>query len=163
MQGPYNGFELESPNFHQLCSLRFSQLVLKMRVIDFDLQGHLAISNSEKRHRGISLKTKRCHFDDVFHHWLLHWKLSEWQLPVQPVMKISSVWRMCRITQSRMKRTKYRHDDVIRWKDFPRYWPFVRGIHRWIPLTNAIDAELWCFLWSAPEQTVEQTIETLFF
>ena len=31
---------------------------------------------------------------------------------------------------------------------FPRYWPFVRGIHRS------------CFLWSAPEQTVEQTIET---
>ena len=26
--------------------------------------------------------------------------------------------------------------------------------HRWIPLTKAIDAELWCFLWSTPEQTV---------
>ena len=23
------------------------------------------------------------------------------------------------------------HDDVIKWKLFPRYWPFVRGIHRW--------------------------------
>ena len=23
-----------------------------------------------------------------------------------------------------------RHDDVIKWKYFPRYWPFVRGIHR---------------------------------
>ena len=22
------------------------------------------------------------------------------------------------------------HDDVIIWKHFPRYWPFVRGIHR---------------------------------
>ena len=22
------------------------------------------------------------------------------------------------------------HDDFIRWKHFPRYWPFVRGIHR---------------------------------
>ena len=21
------------------------------------------------------------------------------------------------------------HDDVIKWKHFPRYWPFVRGIH----------------------------------
>ena len=31
---------------------------------------------------------------------------------------------------------------------------------RWIPLTKASDAELWCFLWSAPEQTVDQTIET---
>ena len=24
----------------------------------------------------------------------------------------------------------YTHDDVIKWKHFPRYWPFVRGIHR---------------------------------
>ena len=22
------------------------------------------------------------------------------------------------------------HDDVIKWKHFPRYWPFLRGIHR---------------------------------
>ena len=26
--------------------------------------------------------------------------------------------------------TSLRHDDVIKWKHFPRYWPFVRGIHR---------------------------------
>ena len=45
------------------------------------------------------------------------------------------------------------HDDVIKWKHLPRYWPFVRGIHRprWIPLTKASDTELWCFLWSVPE------------
>ena len=49
------------------------------------------------------------------------------------------------------------HDDVIKWRHFPRNWPFVRGIHRsrWIPHTKASDAELWCFLWSAPEWTVE--------
>ena len=23
------------------------------------------------------------------------------------------------------------HDDVTKWKHFSRYWPFVRGIHRW--------------------------------
>ena len=33
--------------------------------------------------------------------------------------------------------------------------------HRWIPLTRASDAELWCFLWSASEQTVEYTNKTL--
>ena len=29
------------------------------------------------------------------------------------------------------------HDDVIKWKHFPHYWPVVRGIHRdrWIPRT----------------------------
>ena len=25
---------------------------------------------------------------------------------------------------------KRKHNDVIKWKHFPRYWPFVRGIHR---------------------------------
>ena len=37
------------------------------------------------------------------------------------------------------------HDDVIKWKHFPRYWPFslVNSPHK------ASDAELWCFLWSA--------------
>ena len=24
-----------------------------------------------------------------------------------------------------------KHDDVIKWKHFPRYWPSVRGIHQW--------------------------------
>ena len=29
--------------------------------------------------------------------------------------------------------TYMRHDDVIQWKYFPRYWPFVRGNHRsWV-------------------------------
>ena len=45
------------------------------------------------------------------------------------------------------------HDDIFKWKHFPRYWPFVRRIH-WGPVnsrTKASDAELWCFLWSAPE------------
>ena len=49
------------------------------------------------------------------------------------------------------------HDDVIKWKHFPRYCPVVREFsgHRWIPLTKASDGELGCFLWSEPEQTVE--------
>ena len=33
--------------------------------------------------------------------------------------------------------------------------------HRWIPLATASNWEFWCFLWSAPEQTVEHTIDTL--
>ena len=46
--------------------------------------------------------------------------------------------------QLRDKYTQY-HDDVIKWKHFPRYWPFVRGIHR-SPRTKASDTKLWCFL-----------------
>ena len=49
------------------------------------------------------------------------------------------------------------HDDVIKARHFLCYWPSVRGIHRSqrFPLTQASDAVLWYFLWSAPEQTVE--------
>ena len=32
------------------------------------------------------------------------------------------------------------HDDVIKWKHFPRYWPFVRRIHRsQRPVTRSFD------------------------
>ena len=36
------------------------------------------------------------------------------------------------------------HDDVIKWKHFPRYWPFVRPIHRSLvnSFIKASDAEL---------------------
>ena len=55
------------------------------------------------------------------------------------------------------------HDDVIKWKNFPvtgPLWGESTG-HWWIPLRKASDSELWCFLWGAPEQTVEQTVEIL--
>ena len=34
------------------------------------------------------------------------------------------------------------HDDIIKWKHFPRYWPFVRGIH-WSPV-NSLHKGQWC-------------------
>ena len=42
--------------------------------------------------------------------------------------------------------TGTKHDDIIKWKHFPRYWPFVREIDRWpwISQTKASDAKLWC-------------------
>ena len=35
-----------------------------------------------------------------------------------------------------------RHDDVIKWKHFPRHWPFVRGIHR--STVNSPHKGQWC-------------------
>ena len=43
------------------------------------------------------------------------------------------------------------HDDVTKWKHFPRYWPVLSGIHR-SPVDSphkASDAEPWYFIWSA--------------
>ena len=55
------------------------------------------------------------------------------------------------------------HDDVIKWKSFRvtgSLWGESSG-HRWTPHSKASGVELWRFLWSAPEQTIEQAIETL--
>ena len=40
-----------------------------------------------------------------------------------------------------MKQCSTCHDDVIKWKHFPRDWPFVRGIHRSTqrPVTRSFD------------------------
>ena len=38
---------------------------------------------------------------------------------------VSKFTQACRVTPKQPQ-----HDDVIKWKHFPRYWPFVRGIHR---------------------------------
>ena len=44
-----------------------------------------------------------------------------------------------------------KHEDGIKWKHFPRYWSFVRGIH-WSPVNNPHKGQsLWHFLWSALE------------
>ena len=56
------------------------------------------------------------------------------------------------------------HDDFIKWKHVRRHWLWCGEFtgdcgqftnYRWFPLTQTSDAELWSFLWSAPEQTVE--------
>ena len=48
-------------------------------------------------------------------HWNQHTMVS---------VSVNQPWRVW-INTSR----EY-HDDVIKWKHFPRYWPFVWGIHR---------------------------------
>ena len=40
----------------------------------------------------------------------------------QPLHQITSSYR------TEYQATKDLHDDVIKWKHFPHYWPFVRGI-----------------------------------
>ena len=41
---------------------------------------------------------------------------------------LSNIGRHLNTTKQRTNRPH--HDDVLKWKQFPRYWPFVRGIHR---------------------------------
>ena len=37
----------------------------------------------------------------------------------------------CRSSAGKTQLYFFWHDDVIKWKRFPHYWCFVRGIHRW--------------------------------
>ena len=50
----------------------------------------------------------------------------------------------------------------IKWNHFLRYWPFVREIPvaGAFPSHRPVTRSFLCFLWRAPEQTVQQTIET---
>ena len=64
---------------------------------------NVQLSNGNRNDSGnigsmsIYTETKMSSFWRNFNHWL-HWKLSFWQLPVQPVMKISSKWRHFRFS-----------------------------------------------------------------
>ena len=83
-----------------------------------------------------------------FHHWL-HWKLSKWQLPVQPVMKISSKWWHFRFGGSvvfNVAHTNAKFVDMWEGHDIPRNkktfvtvrvrWKSrLQGVRHFIPAT----------------------------
>ena len=49
----------------------------------------------------------------------------------QPPRKLS--WYFCKmspLSPTPHTPTTHTHNDVNKWKHFPRYWPFMRGIHR---------------------------------
>ena len=92
-------------------------------------------------------------------------KFADWSILTMPYCGRTTVtalaqWRVALSFWWRV--VLQEHDGVIKWKYFLIYWSVVREFtgHRWIPRTKASDADLWCFLWAAPEPTVEQTVET---
>ena len=56
---------------------------------------------------------------------------------------------------------RVRHDDVIKWKHFPCYWPFVRGIHRSLVVT--LTKASFGVFFDLPERTVEQITRRRWF
>ena len=51
-------------------------------------------------------------------------------------------WHYFRISSQQPSRGTVQHDDVIKWKHFPRNWPFARGIHR--SPVNSLHKGQWC-------------------
>ena len=132
-------------------------------------------------------ETKMSSFWRNFNHWL-HWKLSKWQLSVQPMIKISSKWRhfcfsdwlgsnetiLKNIGEMRRCLTTNKYDkirnrgDFVTWKCFWCYWPFVRGIHPWPidsphkgPLMRKFYVSSLCAWTSCVERNVELPVISL--
>ena len=82
---------------------------------------------------------RRCNAQNIRYNWIWHIQLSSSSRDDSRMMT-SSYGNIFRVTG-------------------PLYGEFTG--HRWIPLTKPSDAELWCFLWSAPEQTADQTMEKI--
>ena len=57
-----------------------------------------------------------------------NWQVVSWYQPLYALGE-SLIIRSARY-QVAVNMTFIEHDDVIKWKHSPRYWPFVRGIHR---------------------------------
>ena len=55
------------------------------------------------------------------------------------------------------------HDDVTKMETCFALLVLCEGYLRWIPLTKASNAELWCFLLCAPDQLTEQTVKKQWF
>ena len=64
------------------------------------------------------------------------WLTSQWKSTINKVFPMSSAREShCHTFIYIYMTSEYGNifhipDDVIKWKHFPRYWPFVRGIHR---------------------------------
>ena len=83
----------------------------------------------------------------IYNHHIDVW-ISAWLLLIGPLgISFTNTWLDWNTSSQKLardaKRQKYAwslprhwlfsfwsHNDVIKWKHFPRYWPFVRGIHR---------------------------------
>ena len=80
------------------------------------------------------------HFrDNVWEEWAEIWhvhlylvisrKMEKANFENYPVTNWGYPWLLCSQTLL-VIHALGSHDDVMKWKYFPRYWPFVRGIHR---------------------------------
>ena len=78
---------------------------------------------------------------------LLYMRFVQWEWVIHMSYKLKLRWRNTSVSLinahmqsqhwieridnwSYLHKTLAFHDDVIKWKHFPRYWPFVRRIHR---------------------------------
>ena len=59
-----------------------------------------------------------------------HNEFALWSLAVQLIWYLLILIKSVQLIFKLVALIWLKHDDVIKWKYFPRYWSFVRGIHR---------------------------------
>ena len=95
---------------------------------------HINVSNRRQSYRCSTV----CYSNDI--KGLAQWTHHKWSAMRKAVLCYGFImrrewWLRCIIYTSTQYDTililaTQPHDDVIKWKHFPHYWPFVRGIHR---------------------------------
>ena len=72
------------------------------------------------------------------HHQFSHWSQGFLSLSIYTYKDTLTTWMQeasgeviqCIPSQNKINHSLLSHDDIIKWKHVPRYWPFVWGIHR---------------------------------
>ena len=94
-------------------------------MLTFDVSFDVSLNKLlNKQSRGRCIQMSWCSFDVtvMILSYFTQTEMSRWNNPEEWGDKI-----ICTIISTKNWEN---HDDVIKWKHFPRYWPFVRGIHR---------------------------------
>ena len=81
------------------------------------------------------------------------WPLLQCSTPMASVTMLHPCLRMAVFLQA--------HDDVIKWKHFPCYFPFVQGIHR-SPVNSSHKGQ-WCFHWSGLKKWLSKQLRCWWF
>ena len=86
-----------------------------------------SVTNANGRYNSYHIE----YLDKIFNRYANPESYKEWRLVAFPVAFVLTHSQLSSFyfpsTHLQITRT---HDDVIKWKHFRRYWPFVRGIHR---------------------------------
>ena len=128
---------------------------------------YLCFCDTYHKQQSIQLHFVSLHIAKIFHDlydilvaspmslWLLWWPPagSSMFMVVVMLLMYSVLHCLYSVGNKITTTTTTTHDCVIKWKHFPRYWPFVRGIHR-SPANSPLEGQsrrALIFLWSAPE------------
>ena len=139
-----------------LCKKKRMILILCNRQLSIGLGNDLASNTSQAMTQTINCLVHLRYFTSPLVYELSHPEIHQYRLQTNIIIYIKST-------------------DILQWRRYRDFMVMssngnvfhVTGLlcgeftgHRWIPHPKASDAEFWCFLWSPPEPTENQTMDT---